>query len=61
MTVLHKKFKHSMAMCRKCGHDLYVVKNGPSVGEVRCSNPSCEFARKKYKMGKLTNEGRIAA
>jgi hypothetical protein len=50
-----------MAMCRHCGHDLYVVKHGKSQGEIRCSNKTCRFATSNYKMGKNTNEGPVVA
>jgi ribosomal protein L37E len=50
-----------MAMCRRCGHDLYVIRNGKNAGQVRCTNRSCRFARSNYAMGKTTNEGPVAA
>lgn len=59
MTTKNRPFQ--MAMCRHCGHDLYVVRAGKDQGEVRCSNKSCRFATRKYEMGKRTNEGKAAA
>lgn len=61
MSTDHARFKHGMAMCRKCGHDLYVVRNGAHQGEVRCSNRKCKWASRRYVMGKTLSEGTVAA
>lgn len=49
-----------MSRCRKCDHDLYVVKSGKNVGHVRCTNRACKYATKNYVMGQDVNSGEDA-
>ena len=57
MTTKYKKLGVEMSRCRRCDHDLYIIKQGKDAGQARCSNPSCKYAASQYEMGKEVNWG----